>query len=53
MITAIINKKMRKIKIATAQKQIKDGKFECLTDIKIGYVEIRKANGKRETIEII
>ena len=44
---------MKTLKLETALKQIKDGKFECLTDIKIGYVEIRKSNGKREIIEII
>jgi hypothetical protein len=44
---------MKKLKLTTAQKQIKDGKFECLTDLKIGYVEIRKANGKREFSEIV
>lgn len=44
---------MKKIKIATAKKQIKEGRFECMTDLKIGYVEIRRANGKREFIEVI
>ena len=44
---------MKKLKLATAQKQIREGKFECITDLRVGYVEIRKANGKIETIEII
>ena len=35
---------MRTLKIETALKQIKDGKIECLTDIKKGYVTIRKTN---------
>lgn len=44
---------MRTLKLATALKQIKEGRFECLNDIKVGYIQIRKANGKSEMIEII
>lgn len=44
---------MQKLKIKTAIAQIKDGKFECATDLKKGYVEIIRHNGKRETIEIV
>lgn len=44
---------MQRLKLETAKAQIKDGKFECMTDLKIGYIEIRKANGKRVTIEIV
>jgi hypothetical protein len=44
---------MKKIKIETAQNQIKEGKFECVTDLKIGYVQITRSNGKREIVEII
>ncbi len=35
------------------EKAMRDGRIECLTDIsRAGYVEIRHANGKRETISI-
>lgn len=44
---------MKKVKIETAKKQIKEGKFECSNDLKIGYVEICRSNGKREIIEIV
>jgi hypothetical protein len=44
---------MKKVKIETAKRLIKEGKFECCTDLKIGYVEIRKENGERKIIEVI
>lgn len=44
---------MKTLKLSTVANQIKDGKIECLTDLKIGYVEIRRASGKREIIQVI
>ena len=59
--TYIYNKKqtnkkteiMRKLKLETAKKMIKDGKFECESDLKIGYVSVRYSTGKRTYIEIV
>jgi hypothetical protein len=44
---------MRKLKLETAKKMIKDGKFECESDLKIGYVSVRYSTGKRTYIEIV
>jgi hypothetical protein len=45
---------MRRLKVRTVEQQIKEGKIECMTDIKLGYVDIRNcATGARETIKII
>lgn len=51
---------MRTIKIAKLQKMIQEGRVECLTDLKIGYVEIWKGcvKGKqkinsRETVNVV
>ena len=45
---------MRRLKVRTVEQQIKEGKIECITDIKLGYVEIRKcATGVTETIKVI
>jgi hypothetical protein len=44
---------MKTLTYNTAIKQIKDGKIECITDIKIGFVEIRRSTGKREMINVI
>ena len=45
---------MRRLKVRTVEQQIKEGKIECSTDIKLGYVEIRKcATGVTETIKVI
>jgi hypothetical protein len=45
---------MRRLKVRTVEQQIKEGKIECVTDIKLGYVEIRKcATGVTETIKVI
>lgn len=45
---------MRRLKVRTVEQQIKEGKIECMTDIKLGYVEIRKcATGVTETIKVI
>jgi hypothetical protein len=45
---------MRRLKVRTVEQQIKEGKIECMTDIKLGYVEIRKcATGVTEIIKII
>jgi hypothetical protein len=44
---------MQKIQIKTAEKMIEDGDFKCLTDLKIGRVQIKKSNGKIGVIEII
>jgi hypothetical protein len=43
---------MQKIKIETALRQIRDGKFECTQDIKLGINIIRKPSGKLATIYI-
>lgn len=44
---------MKKINLPTFEKWIKDGKVECLTDLKIGYVFVRWCKtGKREYVEI-
>ena len=45
---------MKRLKVRTVEQQIKEGKIECITDIKLGYVEIRRcATGVRETIKVI
>jgi hypothetical protein len=45
---------MKTLKFNTALKQIKEGRIECITDLKIGYVEIyNMTSRKRITIEII
>jgi len=45
---------MKTVKIKTIQKQIKDGKVECITDLKLGFVEIRKfPSGNRGIVEIV
>jgi len=45
---------MKEVKMKTILKQIKDGKVECITDLKLGYVSIRRfPSGKREIVEVI
>lgn len=45
---------MKTLKFKTVEKQIQDGKIECMTDLRLGYVEIRNTeSGKRSTIEVI
>jgi len=45
---------MKRLKVRTVEQQIKEGKIECITDLKLGYVEIRKcATGVTETIKVI
>jgi hypothetical protein len=45
---------MKEVKMKTILKQIKDGKVECLTDLKLGYVSIRRfPSRKTEMIEVI
>ncbi len=44
---------MKRIKMSTAQRNIKDGRFECVNNLRIGYVEIRWHTGKKETVEVI
>ena len=44
---------MQKIQIKTAKKMIEDGDFKCVTDLKIGRVQIKKSNGKIGVIEVI
>ena len=45
---------MKTVKIKTIQKQIKDGKVECITDLKLGYVSIRRfPSRKMEMVEVI
>ena len=43
---------MKTLKIKTLENQIKDGITYCITDIKIGYVEICK-NNKRQIVNVI
>ena len=45
---------MRRLKVRTVEQQSKEGKIDCMTDIKLGYVDIRQcATGVRETIKVI
>ena len=45
---------MKTVKFETLKKQIREGRIECVTDLKIGYVEIYNMNSrKRMTIEVI
>jgi hypothetical protein len=45
---------MKKLKLQTALNQIKEGRLECIQDLKIGYVEFRiTSSNKRKIIEII
>ena len=45
---------MKEVKMKTILKQIKDGKIECITDLKLGYVSIRRfPSRKTEMIEVI
>lgn len=44
---------MQTLKLSTALTQIKEGKFECNQDIRVGLVEITTAKGVRKTIKII
>jgi hypothetical protein len=48
---------MRRIRMSVAQKWLREGRMECVTDLKLGYVEvsIRKISGGwvRETVEVI
>ena len=33
---------MKTVKMKTIEKQIRDGKVECLSDLRIGFVHIRR-----------
>lgn len=45
---------MKNVKLATIEKQIADGKIECMTDLKVGYVEIRSCiTGNRQIVNVI
>ena len=45
---------MKTVKLKTIQKQIKEGKTECLTDLKIGYVSIRRFPSRKiEMVEVV
>jgi hypothetical protein len=45
---------MKNLKINSVKKQLKEGKIECVTDLKIGYVEIRSCHtNKRMIINVI
>jgi hypothetical protein len=45
---------MKTLKFNKVLKQIKEGKIECVTDLKIGYVEILNlTTRKRAFIEVI
>jgi CRISPR/Cas system CMR-associated protein Cmr3 (group 5 of RAMP superfamily) len=38
---------MKNVKLSTIEKQIRDGKVECLTDLRIGWVEIRNCTTRK------
>jgi hypothetical protein len=45
---------MKTLKIKSVEKQLKEGKIECVTDLRIGFVEIRSCfTNKRITINVI
>ncbi len=45
---------MKTVKMKTIEKQIRDGKVECLSDLRIGFVHIRKyPSRKSEMIEVV
>jgi hypothetical protein len=47
-------KVMKEVKMKTILKQIKDGKVECITDLKLGYVSIRRfPSRKTEMVEVV
>lgn len=40
---------MKTLKFNKVLSQIKEGKIECVTDLKIGYVEILNLNSRKRT----
>lgn len=45
---------MKEVKMKTILKQIKEGKVECITDLKLGYVSIRRfPSRKMEMVEVV
>ena len=45
---------MKKLTIKTVEAQINQGKIECITDLKVGLVEIRNCTtNKRQFISVI
>lgn len=45
---------MKNVKLSTIEKQIRDGKVECMTDLRIGYVEIRNCiTDKRYFVNVV
>lgn len=45
---------MKTLKFEVVKRQIKHGKIECVTDLKMGHVEIRSClTNKRMTITVI
>ena len=45
---------MKTVKIKTIQKQIKDGRVECISDLKIGFVNTRKFPSRKiEMVEVV
>lgn len=47
-------KVMKEVKMKTILKQIKEGKVECITDLKLGYVSIRRfPSRKTEIVEVV
>jgi hypothetical protein len=45
---------MKNVKLKPIERQIRDGKVECMMDLRIGYVEIRNCiTGKRYFVNVI
>lgn len=45
---------MKNVKLKTIERQIRDGKVECMMDLRIGYLEIRNCTtGKRYFVNVI
>ena len=45
---------MKTVKIKTIEKQIRDGKVECLSDLRVGFVFIRRhPSRKSEIVEVV
>jgi hypothetical protein len=54
MVLLLKIKVMKIVKLKTIQKQITNGRVECITDLKIGYVSIRRfPSRKTEMVEVV